>query len=98
MSEDGPRFRFVDSEGAALDRAELIPHLPSDMVPGEIVDVVNAQGGSDRYVVADKGRFWNGTRWIVGYSLAYFDHTKMTERQVYEHRRKMLQWSGMIDR
>jgi hypothetical protein len=95
---DGARYHVVDADGADLDRTELIPALPADMVPGEIVQVVNAQGSSDSYVVADKGRFWDGNRWIVGYSLAYFDRAKMTERQIYDYRQKMLKRSGMIDR
>ncbi len=98
MSEGAANYRLVDDEGELLGSAEGIPDLPTDVVPGEFILVPDGEGGLLWYVICDKSRFWDQGRWKIGFTFSRFDPSQMTERQIYENRRKMLQWGGWIDR
>ena len=97
VASDGTGWRLLDADGSTRN-IEAFPEIPSDVVPGEFVLINEGPGGWRWYIVCDKTRSWDGVRWKVGGTLSQFDPGNMTEREIYEHRCKMLEWGGWIDR
>jgi hypothetical protein len=70
--------------------------LPGDLTPGEVLMIPDTQGKDHWFIFCDKQRGWSNGRWNMGGTLAEFDPNQMTEAEIFEYRRTLLQECGWI--
>ncbi len=90
------QLTVITVKGKRLKRIEPPREMPTDLVPGEFLMIPNPQGRSQWYVYCDKQRFWSGGQWHLTGTIVPFDPTTMTEKQIYQLRRKLLKLCGWI--
>lgn len=91
-------LKVVNLEGQPTgQQLQLAAPLPSDITPGEIIMNPDSQGNHRWFFFTDKQRIWTGGRWKLTGSIYEFDPSKITEKEIYALRKKLLKINGWID-
>jgi hypothetical protein len=78
------QFALLNAKGRLTKKTVALPaELPVDAIPGEIIMIPGPKGNPEWYILCDKQRFWDGTRWVLSGSLAIFDPSKLSEPEIY---------------
>lgn len=88
--------RIIALDGTAAVELSAPASLPSDIVPGEIVQWPKTSGGLEIFVVTDKSRSWDNGVWAMYLTLAIVEVADIDDAAIAGTRRKLLQGRGWL--
>jgi hypothetical protein len=93
MNTESHQLKIVNEKGEELERFDAPSGFPDNVLPGEMVRIYRPGKPVEEYMYCDKGRAWNGSKWVVEGGIQYVPPGK-TYQELLEMRREILRFYG----